>query len=139
MNLIIDIGNSATKLTYFEENNIVYNVTIFHHMIGNFSKLIDNHYNGKVTNVYIGSVKPSLTQQISDMVKAKLKVDVHVIQQRNVLTKIEGNGELDLSSLGLDLAAIVLYLSSTYRNAIIIMNGTVMVSVEVLDGKVYNI
>ena len=56
LNLVIDIGNSRTKIALFNEHDLMFNVPIDHLTVDHVKMLKDEH--PQLTRVILSSVKP---------------------------------------------------------------------------------
>ncbi|AAT28077.1 type III pantothenate kinase [[Mycoplasma] mobile] len=136
MNLYLDIGNTNLKFGYEIENQFHFYTlpTLENYTCDMLSKNLESFIKKQKFNyLIVSSVVPSLNLVIKDFASIHLKSKVMFIDKiKKEILNLNGR---EHSSIGSDIIANALYVSSRYEDAIVISLGTATVIFHVVSKR----
>lgn len=136
--LIVDIGNSYTKIGLFKKNDeLVHKLLIKTKMVlstKELKKIIENNFiKYKIDNSIIGSVVPKKTKYFLKIIRELFFVDSYLLNEKTKTTFIFKN--INKKEIGDDIIALAEFCSHKKSNALGFSFGTAMFAIYLEENK----
>lgn len=136
--LIVDIGNSYTKIGLFKKNDELIHKILIKTRIQITEKelkeiIINNFSKYKINNSIIGSVVPKKTKTFIKIIKELFFINSYLLNQKTKTTFIFDN--INRNEIGDDIIALAEFCSHKSKNALGFSFGTAMFAIYLNDNK----